>query len=143
MWLIFAILDALMSGISVTLSKAGLKNINPTLAFAIQSILILVISWSAVFVQKEQSGLVKMDKNTWIFIACAGVATCLASLFQFRALKDGNVGAVTSIDRSSLVFAVVLATIFLKEKISWQLIVGAVLIIGGAVLIATNKQAGK
>ena len=143
MWLIFAILDALMAAISVTLTKAGLKNVNPFLAFALESVLILTISWSTVFFTGGQSEIAKIDKKAWIFLACAGVATCLASLFQFRALKDGPAGAVSSIDRSSLVFTILFATLFLKEKLSWQLVVGGLLIVGGAVLIATAKQAGK
>lgn len=143
MWLIFALLDALMAAISVTLTKAGVKNVNPTLAFALQSILILTISWSTVFVTKAQAEVFKIDKQTWIFLACAGVATCCASLFQFRALKDGPAGAVSSIDRSSLVITIILATVFLKEKLTWQLVVGGILIVGGAILIATGKQEGK
>ncbi len=143
MWLIFALLDALMAAISVTLTKAGLKNVNPVLAFAIQSILILTISWSTVFFQKAQSDVLKIDKQAWIFIGCAGVATCLASLFQFRALKEGHAGAVSSIDRSSLVLTILFATLFLKEKLTWQLVVGGLLIVGGAILIATGKQEGK
>ena len=143
MWLIFAILDALMAAISVTLTKAGLKNVNPFLAFALESILILTISWSAVFFTGGQSEIGKIDKKAWIFLACAGVATTLASLFQFRALKEGHAGGVSSIDRSSLVFTILFATLFLKEKLTWQLIVGGLLIVGGAVLIATVKQEGK
>jgi transporter family protein len=140
MWLIFALLDALMAAISITLTKAGLKNVNPFLAFALESILILTISWSAVFFQGGQSEIGKIDKRAWIFLGCAGVATTLASLFQFRALKDGHAGAVSSIDRSSLVLTILFATLFLKEKLTWQLVVGGILIVGGAVLIATGKQ---
>lgn len=143
MWLIFAILDALMAAISITLTKAGVKNVNPVLAFALESILILTISWSAVFFKGGQSEISKIDKNTWIFLGCAGVATTLASLFQFGALKNGHAGAVSSIDRSSLVITIILATVFLKERLTWQLVVGGILIVGGAILIATGKQEGK
>src|SRR5690242_7127676 len=143
MWLIFAILDALMAAISITLTKDGLKNVNPFLAFALESVLILTISWSTVFFMGGQSEIGKIDKKAWIFLACAGVATTLASLFQFRALKEGHAGAVSSIDRSSLVLTILFATLFLKEKLNWQLIVGGVLIVGGAILIATGKQEGK
>jgi len=42
----------------------------------------------------------------------AGVATTLASLFQFKALKDGHAPAVSSIDRSSIIFTVFQAAFF-------------------------------
>ena len=143
MWLIYALLDALMAAISIILTKAGVKNLNPVLAFALQAIVILSMSWGIVLYKGNQGEMVKIDKQTWWFLIGAGVATALSSLFKFAALKTGNAGAVTSIDRSSLVFTIVLATIFLKEKLSWQLVVGGFLIVAGAVIIATGKQEGK
>jgi bacterial/archaeal transporter family protein len=55
MWLIFAILDALMAAVSVILTKAGIKNVPPILAFALQSVLILIVSWSPVFFKGSQN----------------------------------------------------------------------------------------
>ena len=52
MWLLFAILAAVTAALAVIFSKAGLKNIEPNVGFALQAILILIISWSAVFFQK-------------------------------------------------------------------------------------------
>ncbi len=53
MWLIFALLAALSAAIAVTLSKAGIKNLDPSLGFAIQSICIIVVAWSVVAFQKS------------------------------------------------------------------------------------------
>lgn len=58
MWLIYALLDALMAAISVTLTKAGVKNTNSNLVFAIESVFILLISWSTVFFQKDRKSVV-------------------------------------------------------------------------------------
>jgi len=140
MWLIYAVLDALMAAVSVILTKAGVKNLNPVLAFAVEAVLILTLSWGTVLVKGNGHEISKIDKQTWLFLAGAGVATALSSLFKFAALKNGNAGAVTSIDRGSLVLVVIFATIFLKEKLTWQLVVGGILIIGGAVLIAAGRQ---
>ncbi len=63
----------------------------------------------------------------------------LSSLFSFRALKLGDASLVSSLERLSLVFAVLFAGVFLKEEINWKVIVGAALMIGGAVLIAFSK----
>jgi transporter family protein len=63
-------------------------------------------------------------------------------LFQFSALKLGNASIVSSLERLSLVFAIVLAVIFLKEELNWKVIAGAVLMIGGAVLISLSRKAG-
>ena len=143
MWFVFALLGAVMAAISVTFTKAGLEKVNPFLAFAIEAVLILLISWSTVFFTKATEDFGKMDKKAWLFLIGAGVATTLASLFQFKALKDGHAPAVSSIDRSSIIFTVLLASFFLKEKLTWQSMVGAGLIIAGAAFISLGKEGAK
>lgn len=140
MWIIFALAAALLAGVAVVLSKAGLKDTDPTLAFAIQAIFILIISWGVALFQKQIAPIADIDKRTWLFLVCAGIATCLSSLFTFRALKLGEASMVTSLERLSLVFAIILAVIFLKEKLNWQVIVGIILMIGGAVLIGVSRE---
>ncbi len=143
MWFVFALVAAVMAAISVTFSKAGLKDVDSTLVFAIEAVLILIISWSTVLYQHSAAEISKIDRRAWIFILSAGVATTLASLFQFKALKDGHATAVNSIDRSSIIFVVILSALFLKDKITWQSVVGALLIVAGAVFISFGRQAGK
>ena len=140
MWVILALAGAFLAAIAVVLTKAGVKDMESTLAFAIQSILILIISWAAALFQKQGAAIANINKRTWIFLVCAGVATCLSSLFTFRALKLGQASLVTSLERLSMVFAIVLAVIFLKEKLNWQVIVGAILMVGGAVLIGMSGE---
>jgi bacterial/archaeal transporter family protein len=143
MWIVFALLAALSAGASVVLSKAGLKNLDSTLAFAIQSILILLISWSAVLWQKDAAAISSIDKRTWIFLVGAGVATTLSSLFTFRALKLGDASLVSSLERISLVFAVLFAVLFLNERLNWKVVLGVALMIGGAVLIGFSRQSAE
>lgn len=142
MWIVFSLLAALSAAVAITLSKAGVKKVDPHLAFAIQSVLILIVSWSVVFYQKRTAELNNIDKNAWIFLVLAGIITCLASLFQFSALKRGDASMVSSLERLSLVFAIVFAVLFLKEELNWKVIVGAVLMIGGAVMIGFSRNSG-
>ena len=139
MWILFALVGALLAAIAVVLSKAGLKDMESSLAFAIQAVLILVVSWTAAFIQKQTGGIADIDRRTWIFLICAGTATCLSSLFTFVALKSGPASLTTSLERLSLVFAVILAVIFLKEKLNWQVVVGIILMIGGALMIGFSR----
>lgn len=142
MWIIFSLLAAFSAAVAITLSKAGVKRVDPHLAFAIQSVLILIVSWSVVFYQKRTADINNIDKNAWIFLVLAGIITCLASLFQFSALKRGDASMVSSLERLSLVFAIVFAVLFLKEELNWKVIVGAVLMIGGAVMIGFSRDSG-
>ena len=139
MWLIWAILAAITAALVTVLTKAGLKNVDSSLAFALQSILIFTITWSVVAWQGTFGGIKEMDSKTWILLALAGVATSLSTLFSFKALSMGEASYVTTIERSSLVIAILLSVLFLKEKITWQLVVGALLIISGAIIIAFSQ----
>ncbi|RIV20728.1 EamA family transporter [Fibrisoma montanum] len=140
MWIVFALLAALATAIVITLSKAGIKNVDSSLAFAIQSVLILLVSWGVVLFQGNLPDVTKIERRAWLYLLVAGVITCVSSLLSFRALKLGNASQVSSLDKVSLVFAIILAVVFLKEKVNWQVIAGASLMAIGAVLIAMARQ---
>ena len=140
MWIVFSLLAAVSAACAIVLSKAGLKKVDPNLAFAVQAIMILSISWGTVFLQKKSFELGKIDQNSWLYLLSAGVITCLSSLFQFNALKLGDASLVSSIERLSLVFAIILSVIFLKEQLNWRVIVGAMLMIGGALMITLSRR---
>ena len=141
MWILFAILAAISSAVVVVLSKAGMKDLDPSLTFAIQAILIIILSWSVVFIQGKHTGIVKIEGRTWVYLIVAGIFTTLSSLLSFRALKLGNAASVSPLTSLSLVFAIVFAALFLKEKITWQLVLGATLMAAGAIIIAVAKKA--
>ncbi len=140
LWIILALSAAVASAVVVVLSKAGIKKVDPSLAFAIQAVLIVTISWTVVLFQKKQVGIASIDARTWVYLIAAGIVTTLSSLLTFRALKLGDAGAVSPLTSLSLVFSILFATLFLKEKITWQLLTGAVLMVTGAVIIAVAKK---
>ncbi|GAJ10848.1 unnamed protein product, partial [marine sediment metagenome] len=125
MWIVFALLGAITAAAVTVLSKAGIKNLDSSLAFAVQAVLIIFVSWSVVLAQGNVTQLKAIDGRTWIYLIAAGILTTLSSLFTFRALKLGEASVVNPLERISLVFAILLAALFLKEKITWQIIVGA------------------
>ena len=143
MWILYALLASLAAAIVIILSKAGIKNIDSSLGFAIQSVLILIVSWGVVAWKGNLPDVTRIEKHTWIFLILAGIITCVFSLLTFRALKLGNASQVSPLERVSLVFVIVLSVIFLKERISWQIILGAVLMAVGALIIALAGEPTK
>ena len=57
---------AFLAAVVVTLSKAGIKNVDSSLAFAIQSVLILVVSWSVVIFQGNLPDLGRIERKAWM-----------------------------------------------------------------------------
>ena len=141
MWIVWAVLASLSAALVMVLTKLGLKNVDSSLAFAIQAVLILCITWAVVISQSSYTGLKDIDQKAWIVLIVAGIATTLSTLFSYKALTMGPASFVTTIERTSLVFTIVLSVIFLKEKLSWQLVTGGVLILSGAILIAFSQAA--
>lgn len=141
MWILFALMAALSAAVVTVLSKAGVKDLDSSLVFAIQSVLIILFSWGVVVIQGNTGQLKQIDGRTWIYIIIAGIVTAVSSLLTFRALKLGDASQVNPLERLSLVFAILFAALFLKEKITLQIIIGAVLMAAGAIVIAMAKKA--
>ncbi|WDF66851.1 EamA family transporter [Sphingobacterium oryzagri] len=140
MWILYALLAAVSAALVVVLTKAGLKNIDSSAAFAVQAIIILIITWTVVLLQPTDVSWKSLETKTWALLIGAGIATTMSTLFSYKALSLGPASYVVTIERTSLVIAVALAIIFLKEKLTWQIVVGSIAIIGGAVLIALSDS---
>ncbi|MBC3785813.1 EamA family transporter [Spirosoma utsteinense] len=140
MWVLFSLLAALATSLVVTLSKAGIKQVDSTVAFAIQSVCILIVSWSVVLRQGRLGELATIERRDWTFLLIAGVITCISSLLSFHALKLGAASRTSSLDKVSLVFTIILSVVFLKEKINWQVIAGAALMAIGAIVITLARK---
>ena len=142
MSIIYALLSSIFASITAILIKLGLKDINSNLATAIRTIIILFISWIIVFYTNKINSINTMEtlKNlnhkTLIFIILSGAATGLSWLFYFKALQIGNVNKVVVIDKLSIVFTIILASLFLKEVITLKIIIGAILIVAGTLIIS-------
>jgi len=139
MWILWAFLAAVSAACVIVLTKAGLKNVDPIVAFAIQALLILTITWALIAFQGKFSSLKEIDNKAWLLLILAGITTTLSTIFSFKALSMGPATSVVTIERSSLVFAILLSVIFLKEKITWQIVAGAILVLSGAILISLSK----
>jgi transporter family protein len=134
-WVFYALLSAFFAAMTAIFSKAGLKDINPDLATAIRTAIILCITWVIVFFRQKHVNLAAISKNTWMFLILSGFATGLSWLFYFRALQLGKVSQVSVIDKGSIVFTILLSFLFLHETISTRVLVGAGLILAGMLIL--------
>jgi transporter family protein len=57
-------------------------------------------------------------------------------VFYYKAIKDGEVSTVAIIDKGSMVVAVLLSALILKEQITARTIAGAALMVAGLLVIA-------
>jgi transporter family protein len=136
MWFIFALLSAFFAALTSILIKIGIQNVNSNLATAIRTIIVLIMAWSIVFITGKQNELANIGTKSLVFLILSGVATGLSWLFYYRALQIGEASKVIPVDKFSLVFAIIMAFIILKEAINIKTIIAGLLItIGTFVLI--------
>ncbi len=118
-------------------AKIGLKDIDSTLATTIRAIIMALFLFVVSFSLKKFEGfsINSLSSRDWLLIILAGISGALSWLFYFLALKYGFVSKVVAIDRMSLVFAIILAALFLGEALGWKSVLGAALMVLGAILI--------
>jgi transporter family protein len=129
----WAFFSAFFAGLTAVLAKKGVEGVPSNLALAIRVVVILIFAWSIVLVTKE-ARLTGISARTWTYLVLSGLATGGSWLCYFRALQLGPVSKVAPIDKLSFVLAVLLGLLVLKEKPSWNLVLGCGLIIAGVIV---------
>lgn len=135
MWKIYALLSALFAALTAIFAKAGVRDVNPDLATAIRTTIILLLTWGIVLFGRNAHGIKELNGHTWIFLILSGLATGLSWLFYFKAMQTGDVSRVAPIDKLSVVMTILLACLFLKEPLSPRVIAGALLITAGSIVM--------
>ncbi len=140
MWIVFAFFSALFAGVTSILAKCGIRKTDSTVATAIRTVVVLAFSWVMVFVVGSQSQIVSIEGKTLIFLILSGLATGASWLCYFKALQLGDINKVVPIDKSGTVLTILLAFIFLHEKITWIRAAGVLLIAVGTFLMIEKKD---
>ena len=138
MWLLFAILSSVFAALTSILAKVGIENVNSSLATAIRTVVVLLMSWAMVFITNTQSGITEISKKSWVFliICLSGLATGGSWLCYYKALQMGEASKVVPIDKLSVVLTLILAFVFLHEKFTPKSLIGCVLIAAGTLIMA-------
>lgn len=137
-WLIYALLAAASAALISLFGKIGLEGVDPNAATAVRAIIMAVFLLAVIAAQGGLSRLpdVLSDKRALMFVTLSGIAGALSWLFYFIALRKGTVSQVAPVDKLSVVFAVILAVIFLGEKVPLAHGIGIALITAGALTLA-------
>lgn len=139
-WLHWSLLSAMFAGLTAVLAKAGVAGVDSNLATAVRTTVILVFAWAIVGISGKPSAILGLSGRTWWFLVLSGIATGASWLCYFRALQLGEASRVAPVDKLSVVFVILLAAVFLKEKLTVQHLLGGILIVAGAVVLAWQPK---
>ncbi len=135
MWWIYALLSAFFASLTAIFAKIGVTNVNSDLATAIRTVVILIVAWGIAMARGELKGITELSRHSVLFLALSGLATGLSWIFYYKALQIGKVSQVAPVDKLSVALTIVLSVVILKETLSVKAAIGAVMIIGGTLVL--------
>ena len=135
MWRIYALFSAFFAALTAIFAKIGIKGVNTDLATAIRTVVILILAWIIALVRGGTVSIYTLTRTNWIFLILSGCATGLSWICYFKALQLGEVSKVAPVDKLSVAFAIILAVVFLGEPLTIKTAIGALLILGGSLVL--------
>jgi bacterial/archaeal transporter family protein len=135
-WRLFALGSAFFAALTAVFGKIGVLNINSNLATFIRTIVILIVLGGILTLRNDWQPMSSINRKSLFFLILSGIATGGSWLCYYHALKLGPASKVVPIDKLSVVFVIVLASLFLGEELSLRIVLGAALIVTGTVVLS-------
>jgi len=137
MWIIYAIGSAILAALVGIFGKLGLKEVDPTQATIVRSLVMAAILFfgGLVFGKLSNFSFSLFSGRAWFFIFLSALAGAASWLLYFIALKAGPASSVAVIDKLSVVILVVLAAVFLGEALTLKSTLGIFFIFAGSLLV--------
>lgn len=135
-WLFYAAGSAVFAALQSILGKVGVQDMDSTLATALRTVVVLIFAWAIVLDKKEGGDWKEMTRRDAVLLVLSGITTGASWLCYYRALQTGRASVVVPIDKCSMLFAVALSAIFLKEKQTRRSLLALALVVAGTLMIA-------
>lgn len=136
-WQSYALGSAFFAALTAILGKLGVADVNSNLATFIRTIVILLMTAVVISYQRKWE-FSTVSSRTLGFLVLSGLATGLSWLCYYRALQIGKASQVAPVDKLSVALSVVLAAVFLHEQLTFKMILGVLLILGGSLLMLSS-----
>ena len=135
-WLLLAFGSAFFVGLTAIFGKLGVEGMSSNLATFIRTIVVLFVSAGIISMRNEWQLPQHIAAKPLTFLILSGIATGLSWLCYYRALQLAPASWVAPIDKLSVVIAIVLGVVVLKEPISLQLVIGSSFILLGVLVLS-------
>ena len=140
MWILFAFGSAFFAGITSVLANCGIKQTDSNLATATRTVVVLVMAFLMTLVVSSLNTISSITAKSWIFLVLSGLSTGASWLCYFKALQNGDINKVVPVDKSSTVIAMLMAFVFLHEKLTWIKALCMAAVAAGTYLMIEKKD---
>ena len=138
-WVIYAFLSMFFAGFTAVIAKQGMVGISSELGLTVRTIFVAVFVLMFALWAVTPSEFGGLRKENYVWLGLSGVATALSWVFYYKALKLGDVATVALIDKGSVLVAILLAWLILKEAITLRIVIGALMVFLGLLIIAKRS----
>ena len=135
-WVIYAFISMLFAGFTSGVAKQGLVGISAELGLTLRTIFVCIFVLIFAMLAVDSAEIKSLQKVNYVWLALSGITTAVSWVFYYKALKIGDVATVALIDKGSVVIAIILAWVLLKEVITLRMMIGAAFIVLGLLVIA-------
>lgn len=134
-WLLYAAGSAVFASLTSILGKVGISGVESNLGTAIRTGVVLVMSWTMVFVTGKGAKLREVPKGELGFICLSVLATGGSWLCYYKALQDGPASVVAPIDKLSILVTILFSYLVFHEKLTKKAALGLTLVVAGTLLM--------
>ena len=134
-WLLFAIGSAVFAALTSILGKVGMEGVDSNLGTAIRTVVVLIMSWTMIYVMKKQDKMKGIGRRDLLFIILSGLATGASWMCFFGALQIGPASVIVPIDKLSILVTIAFSYIVFKETLSKKSAIGLAGIVAGTLLL--------
>ncbi len=134
-WITWALASACSAALTAVLAKMGVQDVDSELAMAIRTLVVAALVVPLVLITGKWSNPLDLPGRTLLLLTLSALATGASWLCYFKALQLGDLAKVALMDKSSVVWVVVLAVAFLGERPSVRDWSGIGLMISGLAVL--------
>jgi len=135
-WFFYALLSAATAALVTVFGKMAVSHADSSVVATIRTGTVFVCLLLSLLVMGKTINSHSVTGRDIIFIVLSGVAGAASWLAFFTALKLGRTAQVYAVDRFSLVLVMIIAALFLGERLTLKSGLGAALMTAGLILIA-------
>lgn len=140
--IILTFTTAMISGVSIFINQFGVKVVNPYIFAGLKNIVVAALLFSLILLLKQFKNIKAMSKKNWLSLAVIGlVGGSVPFLMFFKGLSMSTGPEAAYLHKFMFVFVILLAPIFLKEKLKWHYLIGFIFLLIGSALLYKIKGA--
>lgn len=142
MYIVLSFVAAVTSGVAVIFQKKGTYGKNMIQISATHLLALFVTVLCVTLLKGELAQFALVPGRSWLLAAVSGLVQAGSWVAYFFAMEKANVSFLMVLDKTGIIVTMVLAAVFLDERITLVMLLGGAFVLVGTALMGDLKGAG-